>query len=237
MAYEKEVQDFTAQGTDLPESKLSTGFIAGERPPANWFNSLFSRITQAIKELQSKSAEKENVLLKDNTEEFTPTEDYQPVTKKYVDDKKITVDSELSDTSENPVQNKVVKKALEDIPSTLTFDSALSTTSTNAVQNKVITQKINNLPKRKVISDAIPETGWSTTAPYYVDLDYPDVTMATTAHVTVEYLIANDFEDIKAIEEEWNKIDRIVTMAGKVRIYAFEEIPTRLIPIQIEFFS
>lgn len=61
MAYEKTVQDFTAVGTDLPESKLSEGFLAGEKPPANWFNSLFNRMTQAIKELQEKSAEKEEI--------------------------------------------------------------------------------------------------------------------------------------------------------------------------------
>lgn len=57
MAYEKEVPDWQAEGTTLPSSKLTTGWIEAEKPPANWFNSLFYRIIQAIKEIQTKSAE------------------------------------------------------------------------------------------------------------------------------------------------------------------------------------
>ena len=49
----------------------------------------------------------------------TPTADNQAATKKYVDDAvaasggSVTVDAALSDTSENPVQNKVVKAAID----------------------------------------------------------------------------------------------------------------------------
>lgn len=68
----------------------------------------------------------------------------------------ITVDSALSTTSENPVQNKVITVELNkkvdtedlaavatsgsynDLSNKPTIDSALSSTSTNAVQNKVI---------------------------------------------------------------------------------------------------
>jgi hypothetical protein len=76
----------------------------------------------------------------------------------------ITVDSALSTTSENPVQNKVIttelnKKVnssslanvatsgsyndLSDKPTIPTVDNAMSTTSENPVQNKVITVEIN----------------------------------------------------------------------------------------------
>lgn len=57
MAYEKEVPDWQAEGTTLPASKLTSGWQEQEKPPANWFNSLFYRIIQAIKEIQTKSAE------------------------------------------------------------------------------------------------------------------------------------------------------------------------------------
>lgn len=85
----------------------------------------------------------------------------------------VTVDSELSATSANPVQNKVIKSELDKKITTpvggtagqvlstdgagnvswttpkegtdVTVDSALSTTSTNPVQNAVITNKINEL--------------------------------------------------------------------------------------------
>lgn len=47
-----------------------------------------------------------------------PTKDMQIATKKYVDDHSVTVDTALSDTSTNPVQNKVVKAALDGKAST-----------------------------------------------------------------------------------------------------------------------
>lgn len=50
----------------------------------------------------------------------------------------VTVDSSLSATSTNPVQNKVVKAALDAKQDRMTIDSALSSTSTNPVQNKVV---------------------------------------------------------------------------------------------------
>lgn len=62
-----------------------------------------------------------DVLTRTNTTAFTPTADYQPATKKYVDDNKtaITVDTALSDTSTNPVQNKVVKAAIDNLQASI----------------------------------------------------------------------------------------------------------------------
>jgi hypothetical protein len=56
----------------------------------------------------------------------------------------ITVDDALSTTSENPVQNKVITNALNNIE--IDVDDALSTTSKNPVQNKVITVEVNSKP-------------------------------------------------------------------------------------------
>ena len=50
----------------------------------------------------------------------------------------VTVDSSLSATSTNPVQNKVVKAALDAKQDRMTIDSALSATSANPVQNKAV---------------------------------------------------------------------------------------------------
>ena len=50
----------------------------------------------------------------------------------------VTVDSSLSSTSANPVQNKVVKAALDAKQDRMTIDSALSSTSANPVQNKAV---------------------------------------------------------------------------------------------------
>ena len=66
------------------------------------------------------------------------------------------VDSALSPTSENPVQNKVVYEAIQNAGSKITVDNALSPISENPVQNKVVTQTINtsnqniNILKSKV---------------------------------------------------------------------------------------
>ena len=86
---------------------------------------------------------------------------------------KVTIDAELSTTSTNPVQNKVIKAALDgklgknetaaratqdgagntisttyakktDIP-TITVDAELSNTSTNPVQNKVVTTHMDDM--------------------------------------------------------------------------------------------
>ena len=56
----------------------------------------------------------------------------------------IVIDSELSTTSENAVQNKVVTDAINKKQDTMTIDSALSVSSTNPVQNKIITSALNN---------------------------------------------------------------------------------------------
>ena len=74
-----------------------------------------------------------------------------------IDDVKPT-DSVLSATSENPVQNKVVKAELDkkankdDIPSGVAVDSALSATSENPVQNKVVKAELD----KKANKDDIP---------------------------------------------------------------------------------
>lgn len=64
----------------------------------------------------------------------------------------ITVDAELSATSENAIQNKAVDAAVKNLQQqidaggtggSITVDSALSTTSENPVQNKVVTAELN----------------------------------------------------------------------------------------------
>lgn len=60
----------------------------------------------------------------------------------------LIVDNNLSATSENPVQNKVIKAKFDElensIPAAVTVDSDFSDTSENPIQNKVITEKLQN---------------------------------------------------------------------------------------------
>ena len=73
------------------------------------------------------------------------------------------IDSSLSTTSTNAVQNKVVKSALDAKLNTSAVDSALSTTSTNPVQNKVINTalgtKLNTADLNTALTELITEYG------------------------------------------------------------------------------
>lgn len=55
----------------------------------------------------------------------------------------VTVDTALSSTSTNPVQNKAIYAAIQGV--TVTVDSSLSSTSENPVQNKVIYAAIQEI--------------------------------------------------------------------------------------------
>lgn len=61
---------------------------------------------------------------------------------------KITIDSAMSGSSVNPVQNKVVKQYVDDkvaaAGSNITVDAALDATSTNPVQNKAVKAALDN---------------------------------------------------------------------------------------------
>ena len=98
----------------------------------------------------------------------------------------IKVDSELSTTSTNPVQNKVITSEidniynniydldndiyyLEDYVYSLEVDTELSESSVNPVQNKVITKKLNEVFQsvsdgKKRIASAITDKGIETSA-------------------------------------------------------------------------
>lgn len=60
----------------------------------------------------------------------------------------LTIDSQMSDTSNNPVQNKVIKEYIDDVITNseinVKADTAMSDSSTNPVQNKVIKEYIDN---------------------------------------------------------------------------------------------
>lgn len=166
MAFEKEVQNFTAEGTELPESKLTTGFLAGEKPPANWFNNLFYRFSQAIREIQEKAVEKEYV------------------------------DEQINATTGN------VTEELEAKAETVTYIAT------------------------------IPSAGWTTEAPYYVDVTVTGLLETDSPMITPVY--SGELGVDQAIQEAWNKIDRGVANADSLRVYAFEEVPTHEIPVQIQ---
>ena len=68
-------------------------------------------------------------------------------TQEYVNSRKINVDIKMSDTSENVVQNKVIKNYVDESIKNvkIPIDTELSETSENPVQNKIITNALNNV--------------------------------------------------------------------------------------------
>lgn len=79
----------------------------------------------------------------------------------------IKVDDELSETSTNPVQNKVITSEIDNIYyklDNLKVDSELSESSINPVQNRVITKKLNEVFQsvsdgKEKIASAITDSG------------------------------------------------------------------------------
>ena len=94
---------WTNEGTAPSEDLKTNGFQAGYKPPAAVFNNQWHTTGKCIDELQTKlsstddkKANSSDVLKKTNTAAFTPTADYHPATKKYVDDNKIDIIDDLN---------------------------------------------------------------------------------------------------------------------------------------------
>jgi hypothetical protein len=86
--------------------------------------------------------------------------------------------------------------------------------------------------EKKIFTATIPTTGWTTTAPYYVDIAIEGMLEADLPHITPVYTGAGDTD--KAIQEAYNKLDSAKAEDGYLRVTAFNEVPTTAIPIQIE---
>lgn len=70
----------------------------------------------------------------------------------------IDVDTVMSDTSENPVQNKVIKKYVDEHTTEITVDASMSDQSENPVQNKVIKEYIDNHVPDIIVDSEVSDT-------------------------------------------------------------------------------
>ena len=78
----------------------------------------------------------------------------------------------------------------------------------------------------------IPSTGWTAEAPYYVDVTIAGLLETDNPMITPVY--TGTVETDTAIKEAWNKIDRATTASNSLRVYAFEEVPSANIPVQLQ---
>lgn len=61
MPFEEQLPEWHAEGVEPPTSKKNTGWQAGEKPPADYWNWQMNRTYKALQELQQKAAEKADV--------------------------------------------------------------------------------------------------------------------------------------------------------------------------------
>ncbi len=138
---------WTNEGTAPSEDLKTNGFQAGYKPPAAVFNNQWHTTGKCIDELQTevssiddKKANSSDVLKKTNTAAFTPTADYHPATKKYVDDNKIDIIDDLNTMSNVAALSAYQGKVLKDKITALPIKSlAGQTVATFKPSNKPIT--------------------------------------------------------------------------------------------------
>ena len=99
-------------------------------------------------------------------------------------------------------------------PDGIIVDSVLSETSTNAIQNAVVTEALKNVPTTYKYETAIPVEGWSVVAPYTIDItvegllgtDTPDITVIQDADVTIAQAQIEAWSKVSRIVTGTNKI-------------------------------
>lgn len=76
----------------------------------------------------------------------------------------------------------------------------------------------------------IPSTGWTTTAPYTIEIPVADM-LESDANFPVSPVFTAD--NYNSVSEAWNKISFIEAGADKITVTCMEEAPATDIPIQI----
>ena len=146
----------------------------------------------------------------------------------------IQIDNALSSTSENPVQNKVIKDALDQIVAGgVIIDNAISSTSENPVQNKIINTA---LQAREAISnkdDAID----STTSDTYDRNHYPSIKCLKAARNGLEKTAYK--KQTISDQSQTGDSDTFYPTVGAVRDFVHEWIDDAVTAIEdeIEYYT
>lgn len=138
----------------------------------------------------------------------------------------LNVDSTLSSTSINPVQNRTIKAALDSISvSGVVVDTELSPSSTNPVQNKVIAEALQDVVTDDIIwedinaslsfenpnNDFTGETWFPGNGLFierYYDSSYNDsaATASTKYRYFLAYIDKNDDDNVTPSSQHWHRI-------------------------------
>ena len=110
----------------------------------------FSYTVSANVFIENKFVKDEEVLTRTNTSDFTPTGDYHPATKKYVDDSIPSIDGLATETYVNNAVSEIVNSApetlntLNELAQALGDDPNFATTIANQIGQKADTSVLNN---------------------------------------------------------------------------------------------
>lgn len=132
----------------------------------------------------------------------------------------ITIDETLSDTSTNPVQNKVIKAALDTLSTSgVVVDEVLSTESTNPVQNKVITTSLNaHINDFNIHVTNEEKEAWNNKSEF--SGSYNDLTNKPTDLASTSYVDNKVAELVNSAPEALNTLDELAEALGNDENFA-----------------
>lgn len=146
----------------------------------------------------------------------------------------VTVDNELSDTSENPVQNKIINTALAGKASSSHTHNYASSSSAGGVANSAV--KLNTKPYSITISTSDWTSNFS--GGYMATKTITGVT--TADNYIADVLLSSDQSAAKLQLEAWSYIcdgNIVVTADNTVVFYAFTTKPTTNVTIEMQVIS
>lgn len=168
--------------------------------------------------LNDNKVDKSSVLLKDNTTEFTPTADYQPATKKYVDT--LVADKGGGDMLRSMYDQN--KSGVVDNSEKLDGHSASYFAKSSV--NAVIT-----LPPTE--ADWTKKTDSDGTS-YYIK-EFINESFTEEGKPLVDVKLSDIASTARGQIEAYGNVDRVVVTNGKAIVYCYDSIPTVSIDIQI----
>lgn len=133
---------------DKPEPPVIPTKVSELENDSNFVDKQY--VTDSINAIDITDPDLSNYLAKDNATEFTPDADYEPATKKYVDDSLsnvgITLDDEVTETSENGVKSSGIFKSINLNTNVFFFDNNTPLPSISAsYANSSVSKMVSDL--------------------------------------------------------------------------------------------
>ena len=121
------------------------------------------------------------------------------------------------------------------IPAAVTVDSALSSTSTNPVQNKVVNSALNNKQAKITnVSVTLPVASWAEQSDGSFAQTVTASGVTTSNNVVVDCALSgSDIEADIAVLEGWGCVNRASQASDSLTFYCYGDVPTVAIPLNV----